>query len=187
MPSIGTTRNRDEIGKLDPDRLDVDALMAWFECYGDADVLARIEQIHAYFARPAARPENVDEFAACRIEKADDLRALFEPNFYFGCESDDPLVAWAFRDDVDPLGARLRPVLGSDISHRDVPDITAPVAEVHELVERGLITDRDFRDLTFVNVVRLHAVSNPRFFEGTACERAAAAALDELREPGAGR
>ena len=61
----------------------------------------------------------------------DDLRARFEPNFYFGCEADDPLVAWAFRDDVNPLGARLRPVLGSDISHWDVRDMTEPVAEAY--------------------------------------------------------
>ena len=48
-------------------------------------------------------------------------------------------MAWAFREDVNPLGARLRPILGSDISHWDVPDMTEPVAEAYELVERGVI------------------------------------------------
>ena len=90
----------------------------------------------------------------------------FEPNFYFGCEADDPLVAWAFRDDVNPLGARLRPVLGSDISHWDVRDMTEPVAEAYELVEHGVITERDFRDLTFVNPVRLHAGAEPAVLRG---------------------
>ena len=75
-------------------------------------------------------------------------------------------MAWAFRDDVNPLGTRLRPMFGSDISHWDVPDMTEPVAEAYELVEHGVITERDFRDLTFVNPVRLHAGPEPEFFDG---------------------
>jgi len=109
---------------------------------------------------------------------SDDLRALFEPSFYFGCEADDPLVAWAFRSDVNPLGARMRPILGSDISHWDVPDMTEPVAEAYELVERGVISEGDFRELTFVNPVRLHAGANPDFFTGTVCEGAATGVLE---------
>ncbi len=173
-------RNRDAIVELDPDRLDVDALLAYFAEYGDDAVTARLDDLREYFGRPAARPAQVDEFAACGVDRIDDLRARFEPNFYFGCEADDPLVAWAFRDDVNPLGARLRPMLGSDISHWDVRDMTEPVAEAFELVERGVITDRDFRDLTFVNPVRLHAGANPDFFAGTVCEPAATAALAEV-------
>ena len=53
--------------------------MEYFERYGDDDVTARLDDIRAYFARPAAQPANVDEFAACEIEEPDDLRALFEP------------------------------------------------------------------------------------------------------------
>jgi hypothetical protein len=170
-------RNRDAIGSLDPDRLDVDALMGYFERYGTAAVRDRLDDVRDYFSQPAARPTHLDEFEACGITTADDLRARFEPHFYFGCEADDPLVAWAFRDDVNPLGARLRPILGSDISHWDVPDMTEPVAEAFELVERGVITERDFRELTFVNPVRLHAGANPRFFADTVCETAAADAL----------
>jgi predicted TIM-barrel fold metal-dependent hydrolase len=175
-------RNRDAIVELDPDRLDVDELLGYFAEYGDPEVIGRIDELRAYFSRPAARPAQVDEFAAVGIETADDLRARFEPNFYFGCEADDPLVAWAFRDDVNPLGTRLRPVLGSDISHWDVRDMTEPVAEAFELVEHGVITEQDFRDLTFVNPVRLHAGPNPQFFEGTVCEDAATQALAEAGE-----
>jgi hypothetical protein len=170
-------RNRDAIGSLDPDRLDVDALMGYIERYGTAAVRDRLDDVRDYFSQPAARPTHLDEFEACGITTADDLRARFEPHFYFGCEADDPLVAWAFRDDVNPLGARLRPILGSDISHWDVPDMTEPVAEAFELVEHGVITERDFRELTFVNPVRLHAGANPRFFADTVCETAAADAL----------
>jgi len=173
-------RNRGEIHALDPDRLDVDALMEYFERYGGPDVRDRLDDIRTYFSRPAARPANgVDEFEACGVEHAEDLRARFEPHFYFGCEADDPLVAWAFRDDVNPLGARMRPILGSDISHWDVPDMTEPVVEAHELVERGVISADDFRELTFVNPVRLHAGPNPDFFSGTVCESAARAVLEE--------
>ena len=49
------------------------------------------------------------------------------PHFYFGCEADDPLVAWAFDREGQSLGARLRAIFGSDISHWDVPDMTEPV------------------------------------------------------------
>ena len=92
---------------------------------------------------------------------------LFVPRFYFGCEADDPLVAWAFAERVNPLGARFRPIFGSDISHWDVPDMTEPVAEAFELVERGVIAAEEFRELMFLNPVRLHAGANPHFFDGT--------------------
>ncbi len=172
-------RNRDAIVELDPDRLDVDALMQYFVEYGGDAVTGRIEELREYFGRPAARPARLDEFAAVGIERVDDLRTRFEPNFYFGCEADDPLVAWAFREDVNPLGARLRPILGSDISHWDVRDMTEPIAEAYELVEHSVITERDFRELTFLNPVRLHAGANPAFFAGTVCEAAAIAVLAE--------
>ena len=68
-------------------------------------------------------------------------------------------------------------MLGSDISHWDVPDMTEPIAEAYELVERGLIGPTEFRELTFLNPVRLHAGANPQFFEGTRCEQAAADVL----------
>jgi predicted TIM-barrel fold metal-dependent hydrolase len=172
-------RNQHAIHTLDPDRLDVDELMSWFERYGDDTVTANLEEIRAYFSRPAARPAQLDEFAACGIEQKSDLRELFEPHFYFGCEADDPLVPWAFRDDINPLGARLRPILGSDISHWDVPDMTEPVAEAYEAVEKGHMTERDFREFTFLNPARLHAGANPDFFAGTVCEAAVTSARQE--------
>jgi hypothetical protein len=58
--------------------------------------------------------------------------------------------------------------------------------EAYELVEDGLITADDFRDFTFANAVRLWGAGNPRFFEGTAVARAAAAVLAEAPAP-AGR
>ena len=133
----------------------------------------------AYFSRPSARPEQLDEFAAAALESVSDLRDRFVPNFYFGCEADDRLVAWAFAEHVNAAGARLRPIFGSDISHWDVPDMTEPVEEAFELVEDGVIGEREFRELTFLNPARLHAGMNPDFFTGTVCEQAVLEALDE--------
>jgi hypothetical protein len=170
-------RNARSITELDPDRLDVENLMEYVRRYGDAAVLERLDRIEAHFRRPAARPSEIDEFARVGIEEANDFVGLFVPHFYFGCEADDPLVAWAFAETVNPLGARLRPMFGSDISHWDVPDMTKPVEEAYELVERGVIDRRDFRELMFVNAIRLHGGMNPRFFEGTVCAREASAVL----------
>ena len=46
--------------------------------------------------------------------------------------------------------------------------------EAWELVEHGIITEEDFRDLVFANPVRLHTALNPDFFKGTVVEGAAA-------------
>jgi predicted TIM-barrel fold metal-dependent hydrolase len=170
-------RNCVNILELDPDRLEVNELMKYMERYGDDAVQSRLGPIRQFFSRPAARPEMIDEFARAKIRRAEDIRDLFVPNFYLGCEADDPLVAWAFAGRTNPLGARLRAMMGSDISHWDVPDMTEPVADAFGLVERGLITEEDFREFTFLNPVRLHAGMNPRIFEGTICEKAVAQAL----------
>lgn len=174
-------RNASAIRSLDPDALDVDALLALFEQYGDDRVRAGLTELRAYFTRPSARPEQLDEFAAAALESVNDLRDRFVPNFYFGCEADDRLVAWAFAEHVNAAGARLRPIFGSDISHWDVPDMTEPVEEAYELVEDGVIGEREFRELTFLNPARLHAGMNPDFFAGSVCEDAVREALSEDR------
>ena len=120
---------------------------------------------------------DLDDYAACAIERDQDWRDLFVRPFFFGCEADDPINAWAFDRRVNPFGARLRAVFGSDIGHFDVPDMRGVLPEAFELVERGLLTADDFRDFTFANAVRLWGGVNPRFFEGTAVEREAAAVL----------
>ena len=62
--------------------------------------------------------------SAGMITKKEDIRDLFVPSFYFGCEADDPANAWAFTDRRIPFGARLHAIFGSDIGHWDVPDMT---------------------------------------------------------------
>ncbi|HVC69590.1 MAG TPA: amidohydrolase family protein [Acidimicrobiales bacterium] len=171
-------RNGQTINDLDPDRLDVDALMGFMREYGDKSVLDRLDRIRDHFARPAGRPEEINEFARTGIVSREEFVDLFVPRFYFGCEADDPLVAWSFAEKVNPLGARFRPIFGSDISHWDVPDMTEPVEEAHELVERGVLGKEEFRELMFLNPVRLHTGTNPHFFDGTVVAAAARDAME---------
>ncbi len=55
----------------------------------------------------SALPENLDDFAACIITKKEDIYTLFVPNFFFGCESDDPTLNYTFAAKVNPFGAKL--------------------------------------------------------------------------------
>ena len=173
-------RNAASITALDPDLLDVDELMDYFARYGDQRVQRELASLRAYYSRPGGRPEQLDEFAAAGLRTIDDIRDRFVPSFYFGCEADDRLVAWAFAERVNPAGARFRPVFGSDISHWDVADMTEPVEEAYELVDQAVIGEREFRELTFLNAARLHAGMNPNFFTGTIVEGAVESARDEL-------
>ncbi len=161
---------------LDPDLLDHEQLADLFSRYGDERVTGKLEEIAADLLVQQPRMAQLDDWAACEIDRVEQVRELFEPNFFFGCEGDDPLNAWAFKNEVNPLGARLRAVFGSDIGHWDVPDMREVVEEAYEPVERGLITPDDFREFVFTNAVRLHGGPNPNFFNGTRVE----AAVDRL-------
>ena len=81
---------------------------------------------------------------------------------------------WAF----DPrMGVRLRPIFSSDFTHFDVPDFREVIPEAFEMVEKGFVTEQDFREFTFANAARLHTRNNPDFFKDTVVEQAVA---DEL-------
>ena len=121
--------------------------------------------------------EDVDDYFRCRIERKEDIRELFVPRFYFGCEADDPINAWAFNRRANPMGARLNALFSSDIGHFDVPDMGEVVPEAHELVEHGLLTADDIRDFMFTNAVRFWGEVNPTFFKGSVVEKQAAEAL----------
>lgn len=121
-----------------------------------------------------ARPEDFhDDFEAAGIGSKDDVRSTFN-HYYFGCEADDRATIWAFDQ---RLGARLRPVFSSDFAHFDVPDFEDVMPEAFEMLERGFMSEQDFREFTFVNAARLHTGNNPGFFAGTAVQQAVA---DEL-------
>ena len=111
--------------------------------------------------------EEIDDFGKVRVSSAAELRRHFSERFYFGCEADDVMTAWAF----DRHGNhRLRPIFSSDVGHFDVVDMTEVLEEAHEMVEHGLITEQDLREFVFTNPARLHTAVNPNFFAGTVVE-----------------
>ena len=88
------------------------------------------------------------------------------------------MVAAAFDERLNPFGARLNAMLGSDIGHFDVPDMRDVIPKALKMVDEGLL-DAGFRDFTFANAVRLHGGMNPDFFNGTVVEKQAAELLAE--------
>jgi predicted TIM-barrel fold metal-dependent hydrolase len=172
-------RNRQAIERTNPSRLDRAALLDLARKYGREPAIEAIARGDGLDTDPGLTGgvEDVDDYFRCRIEREEDIRDLFVPRFYFGCEADDPINAWAFHRGANPLGARLNALFSSDIGHFDVPDMAAVVPEAYELVEHGLITDGDFRDFVFANAVRFWGEVNPDFFAGTVVAKAAAEAL----------
>jgi len=60
------------------------------------------------------------------------------------------------------------------------------IPEAFEMLEKGFVTEQDFRELTFTNVAMLHTRNNPGFFKGTVVEQAVADELDlETASPAA--
>ena len=180
-------RNVDALLKnLRPSNLDLDQLVGLIEKYGGAwaagraeDMLANIDVLSPGIGveELTDRETDLDDFKALGLGSAEEVADEFARNFYFGCESDDPLVGVAFDA---RLGPRLKPMFSSDISHFDVVDMTETVAEAYELVERGAIDKAAFREFSFSNAVELHAGANPDFFRGTVVE---AAVAEELARP----
>jgi predicted TIM-barrel fold metal-dependent hydrolase len=160
---------------LDPAKLDVDLLVEMFEKYGN-DYLTperiRAEPHQSVNSNLFVPPEEMDDFAPTGVRKPEDIRDIFDANFYFGCEADDRLNAVAFDPRINHFGLKLNAILGSDIGHWDVPDMTKVLPEAYELVEDGFIDMDDFRDFTYGNVVRMHTGMNPDFFKGTVVEDA---------------
>ncbi|MFN0029039.1 MAG: amidohydrolase, partial [Acidimicrobiales bacterium] len=174
-------RNVDALDRLNPKHLDWDRLEELARTYGTE---AMAEAVAARRLRPANPKEGLvggrpapDDFAACGIVQAADIAELFVKPFWFGCEAEDRLAAWAFKSEHNAHGARLQATLGSDIGHFDVSDMSRVIPEAHELVDDGLMSDGDFRDFAFANAVRFFGGGNPRFFEGTVVQRAAAEVL----------
>jgi predicted TIM-barrel fold metal-dependent hydrolase len=173
-------RNGTAIQSTHPSKLDRARLLELTARYGRsamADAVRRGEGLDGDTGTLTGGVEDVDDYFRCRIERKEDIKELFVPRYYFGCEADDPVNAWAFNRRANPMGARLNALFSSDIGHFDVPDMAEVVPEAYELVEHGLLTDDDFRDFMFGNAVRFWGEVNPDFFKGTAVEKAAAEVL----------
>src|SRR2546425_266477 len=172
-------RNRKALEKMDPRTLDRGMLMSLAEKYGDPDVAAALQARDGWPDKDAnltGGVEDLDDFSACKITRKEDWVDLYAKPFYFGCEADDRMNGTAFSKN-NPFGAKLNALYSSDIGHFDVIDMRDPLPEAYELVEDGVISDDNFRDFTFANAVHLWGTQNPRFFEGTAVAKEAAAEL----------
>ena len=159
-------RNKHAIQTYDPKALDVAQLADYFREYGGELIKGREDGLVAYLEElqiDFENPDEIDEFADCGCETKDDIRRQFT-NFFFGCEADDKINAFAFQG---PKDRHLNAMFSSDISHWDVPDIRQCVRDAYELVEGGHISGEDFEDFMFVNPARLHAGMNPDFFKET--------------------
>jgi predicted TIM-barrel fold metal-dependent hydrolase len=179
-------RNGHAIQSTHPSKLDRGRLLELARQYGRPELIEAVQRGEGLEGDSNSTltggVEDVDDYFRCRIEKTQDIRDLFVPRFYFGCEADDPANAWAFNTRANPMRSRLNAIFSSDIGHFDVPDMREVVPEAYELVEHGLLTDEDFRDFVFGNAVRFWGEVNPDFFRGTTVEKAAAEALAGARQ-----
>ncbi len=123
--------------------------------------------------------DEADDFAEARLGSVEDIVRIFTTQFNFGCEADDPLNALAFDRSRLPNGIRLNALYASDIGHWDVPDMRYVLPEAWELVEHQLITEEDFSDFTYGNVMRMLTATNPTFFEGTGIDDGASATTNQ--------
>jgi predicted TIM-barrel fold metal-dependent hydrolase len=170
-------RNVDALHRLDPATVDYDELEVLARRYGQ-EWVERADDLRTALAHvPGAGtpPDDLDDWRFLDVRDEHELIELFVPRFFFGCEADDRTIAYAFSP-ANHDGARLRPVFSSDLGHWDVEDMGSVVAEAFSLVEQGVLTDTDFRELTFTNPAALFLAQDPGFFVGTAVEGAVASA-----------
>jgi len=169
-------RNRTALEEVNPANIDRAMFRELLLRYGGQELTARYEgdeaPLESFYTPPPPPSQELDDFARCGISRASDIGALFTRNFYFGCEADDPLNSWAYATQVNPFKARLKTLMGSDIGHFDVVNMTDVLKEAYEPVEEGLITRDDLRDFLFTNPAQFFGEANPDFFKGTSVEAA---------------
>jgi len=175
-------RNINAVKDYDPTKYDFPKIAEYMKRYGGDAYLDRLEEFkEALLGGPAGslvhlfRPEELDDFAAAKIEKKQDIHDLFVPKFYFGCEADDSTTNYAFAAQANPFNAKLHAMLASDISHFDVLDMSKVLVEAREHVEDYGMSEEDFYAFTFGNAVDFWTANNADFFKGTVVEKEAAA------------
>jgi len=158
---------------LHPRNIDKVLFAELVEAYGGKTFSAHLEQLRENGGERGINEAaaDLDEWSTCPANSMEELRDLFVPNFYFGCEADDRMVSAAFDGRLNRFGAKLKAIFSSDVGHWDVPDMAEVLAESFEMVTEELITEDDFYDFTFANAAELHASMNPDFFKGTIIEK----------------
>jgi len=167
-------RNPEAIENYNPANLNAELLLDLCKRYGGRVTEGKLDQLSKASGatiNTKAAPDIVNDFRLSGVETIEDIKDLFVPHFYFGCEADDPMNATAFNTKANPFGAKIRAVFSSDIGHWDVPDMTEVTEEAYEMVEHGVMTEADFRDFVFTNPTTLWTGLNPDFFKGTVVEK----------------
>jgi predicted TIM-barrel fold metal-dependent hydrolase len=167
------------LAKLDPSRIDAAELHRLAQKY--APTLARYDP-KQLVPGVSAVDGQVDDFAQSGVRSVEDIRDAFCRNFYWGCEGDDPLVGLAYDQRVNPLGAHLPAMMGSDLGHWDVPSFTMPLVEAYELVADGILTPQQFEEFVCTNAARFYAGAGRSFFAGTAVESEVATIQSDLAD-----
>jgi hypothetical protein len=163
-------RNIDAVrSHLEAARATAPEFLRLMEQHGDARIRERLQDLAHGVKLQLGTEIPPDDFEMLQVHSVEEIHDLFVPRFFFGCEADDLTTSWAFNTRANPCGARLRAVLGSDMGHWDVPDIRGILPEARALVERGLMSEEDFRRFTFEHASEFFGV-NPRFFAGTRIE-----------------
>jgi predicted TIM-barrel fold metal-dependent hydrolase len=173
---IGHFEKRGPLGvrEYDPETIDRQLVAELFRSHGSERFKKHLDELEEGLEVFSRRGDFQNDFEGSGVECVEDIRDIFERNFRFGCEADDPINATGFDTRVNPLGARIRAIFSSDIGHWDVPDMSEVLEEAWELVDKGLLTEADFREFTFSNAATMWAEADPRFFEGTVVEQAVA-------------
>jgi predicted TIM-barrel fold metal-dependent hydrolase len=163
-------RNREDVHNYNPANLDRKQIRELFDRYASDPARKELDGLDAclnVLADPDEDPAGFDEFARSGVTGVDDIRDIFTRQFHFGCEADDPMNALAFDRRINPHGARLSAILGSDIGHWDVVDCRQAVPEAWELVDEKRITPDDFKAFVCDNPRALWSAGNPDFFADT--------------------
>jgi predicted TIM-barrel fold metal-dependent hydrolase len=167
-------RNVKALERFDPASRDEEMMRTLFHEYGGEygdRLIARMGEDRSQLLWGTVEDRaKLDEWSRCKIQGKEDIRELFIPRFFFGCEGDDRLAALAFDQRRNLTRSSLNAIYSSDIGHFDLPDMRDAAAEAWELVEDELITEANFRDFVFVNPVRAKTDLNPDFFRGTRVE-----------------
>ena len=168
-------RNLQSLENLNPANVDASMARKLFTEYGDEATLGKLDQLESALGIGKGDvPLDVrDDFALMHVETEQDVRDRFIPNFYFGCESDDPLAFAAFNRKANPLREQVRAIMSFDLGHWDVTNMDHAAAEAYEQLEDEIFDETDFRSFAYSFSVQLYAGCNPAFFDGTRIEAAA--------------
>lgn len=166
-------RGAGAVAHYDPAELDRPLLEKLMREHASGPILDRLERLDdalLMLCDPEEDRSALDEFEESGVSCAEDIRDIFEQQFYFGCEADDPMNAMAFDRAKIPQRARMNAIFASDIGHWDVPDFRGVLPEAWELVEDGHLNEDDFRAFTCGNAAAMLQATRPDFFKGTAIE-----------------